>query len=437
MALTSIESVTVHERAPEELWGFHLDAPQPGDEAEAYAFDVRGWVLGRRLPVTSVALLAGDRLLWRIPPTLPRPELAEIYPQSTGADTASFFAVVNSLNLSPRFEIHVRAALEDKTRVQLATIRGRREPLHTGFESRIAPLMVTTLGRTGSTVLMKVLASHPEVVAYRPFEHEPRVATYWLGVLTSLTDPVSYRRQINPTGTLDGAWWLGTEPPLPRRLKGDPGLTRWIGVDSVREIAAFCQARIEGVYAAVAAEEGAPPPTFFAEKFRPDRIPDLMWELYPRLREVILVRDFRDMVASMFAYNAKRGREGFRRDSVTSDAEYVVKQVKGSVSGLAAAWNARRDRAHLVRYEDLIRDPEATVTSLLRYLGLDESATGAMVSALVARAPETEWHRTTPDPGASIGRWRHDLAPEVRRACEEELASELRAFGYATEEVAA
>jgi hypothetical protein len=155
------------------------------------------------------------------------------------------------------------------------------------------------------------------------------------------------------------------------------------------------------------------------------------------LREVILVRDFRDMVASMFAYNAKRGREGFRRDSVTSDAEYVVKQVKGSVSGLAAAWSARRDRAHLVRYEDLIRDPEATVASLLRYLGLDESATGAMVSALVARAPETEWHRTTPDPGASIGRWRQDLAPEVRRACEEELASELRAFGYATEEVAA
>ena len=141
----------------------------------------------------------------------------------------------------------------------MATIHGRREPLHTGFEPTIAPLMVTTLGRTGSTMMMKVLATHPEVVAYRPFEHEPRVATYWLGVLSSLADPVSYRRQIDPTGGLDGAWWLGTEPPLPRRLKGDADLTRRLGVDSVREIAAFCQARIEGVYAAVAASGATRP----------------------------------------------------------------------------------------------------------------------------------------------------------------------------------
>jgi Sulfotransferase family len=436
MALTSIESVKLHETGPEELWGFHLAAPEPGQEAEAYAFDVRGWVLGRRVPVTSVELKAGERLLWRIPTTIPRPELQQTYPQSAGADSAGFFSVVNSLNLNPEFEILVRARLEDKSRVPLATIGGRREELRTGFEPRIAPLMVTTLGRTGSTVLVKVLAAHPEVVAYRPFEHEPRVATYWLGVLTSLTDPVSYRRQVDPTGTLDGAWWLGAEPPHPRRLK-DPGLARWIGVDSVREIAAFCQARIEGVYAAVAAEEGTPPPSFFAEKFRPDRIPDLMWELYPRLREVILVRDFRDMVASMFAYNAKRGREGFRRAGAASDADYVVGQVKASVTGLAAAWHARRDRAHLVRYEDLLREPETTVTALLGYLGLDESAAGEMVGALRARGGETEWHRTTPEPAASIGRWRHDLAPETRRACEEALGPELRAFGYAPEEAVA
>ena len=76
--------------------------------------------------------------------------------------------------------------------------------------------MVTTLGRTGSTILMKVLATHPEIVACPPFEHEPRVGTYWLGVMNTLTDPVSYRRQINPTGTIDGTWWVGTS----RRCRG-------------------------------------------------------------------------------------------------------------------------------------------------------------------------------------------------------------------------
>ena len=34
-------------------------------------------------------------------------------------------------------------------------------------------------------------------------------------------------------------------------------------------------------------------------------------ELYPDAREVFLVRDFRDMVASIFAFNRKRGVRGF------------------------------------------------------------------------------------------------------------------------------
>jgi hypothetical protein len=60
-----------------------------------------------------------------------------------------------------------------------------------------------------------------------------------------------------------------------------------------------------------------------------------------------------------------------------------------------------------------------------------------MTAALAARDPETEWHRTTPDPRASIGRWRTDLGEDARRACEQALAPELEAFGYALEEAAA
>ena len=82
-------------------------------------------------------------------------------------------------------------------------------------------------------------------------------------------------------------------------------------------------------------------------------------------------------------------------------------------------------------------DPEATIASLLGYLGLDAGPHAeAMATALLARDPETEWHRTTPDPRASIGRWRDDLGEEARRACEQALAAELRAFGYALEEAA-
>ena len=434
MTLSEISAVEMHPAEDEDLWGFHLDAPQAGAVHDAYAFDVRGWALGRRTKVTSVELKDGARLLWRVPTQIARAELAERYPLAEGTDAAGFFTIVNSLNLSREFEVLLRARLEDASRVDLATFHGHREPLRTGYEPGIDPLMVTTLGRTGSTILMKVLATHPDVVACPPFEHEPRVATYWLGVMTTLTDPVSYRRQINPTGSLDRTWWAGKEPPLPRRSK-DARLTHWLDVDAVSQIAEFCQSRIEAVYREIAAGAGTPAPRFFAEKYRADRIPELMWELYPRAREVILVRDFRDMVASMFAYNVKRGREGFRRDRFDDDAQYVVKQIKESVAAMARAWEARHDSAHLIRYEDLVLDPENTIASLLRYLGLNAGThADAMAAALSARDPESEWHRTTPDPRASIGRWRDDLSEEARRACEQVLAPELQAFGYPLEE---
>jgi hypothetical protein len=104
---------------------------------------------------------------------------------------------------------------------------------------------------------------------------------------------------------------------------------------------------------------------------------------------------------------------------------------------VAQAWEARRGSAHLVRYEDLVLEPESTLAALLRYLGLDaEAHAEEMAAALVARDPETEWHRTTPDPRASIGRWREDLSEAARQACEDVLGPELLAFGYPLEEAA-
>jgi uncharacterized protein YukE len=306
--------------------------------------------------------------------------------------------------------------------------------LRSPFEPRLRPLMVTTLGRTGSTAMVRMLRAHPRIVAYRPFEYEPRVATYWMGVFKSLSEPVSYRRQITPTGTLDGAWWLGLEPPLPRPIR-DPALQGWLGTEGVGAAAAFCQSRMESLYDQVAAGEGRADAAYFAEKLRPDRVPALMWELYPDAREIVLVRDFRDMVSSMFAFNRKRGFAGFRRDRAGSDAQYILENVKNSVSALARAWERRSGRAHLVRYEDLVTSPAETAEAVLAYAGLEAHGADveAMAASVMGRDAESEGHRTISDPGATIGRWRTDLDPELQRACEDALAPALELFGYALE----
>jgi hypothetical protein len=182
----------------------------------------------------------------------------------------------------------------------------------------------------------------------------------------------------------------------------------------------------------VAAAHGPPHASRFVEKYRPDSVPSLMLELYPGAREVMLVRDFRDMIASMFAYNEKRGRQGFSRERATSDRDYVVNNVGPSVAAMADAWRRRSARAYLLRYEDLVQRPEETLHSLLTHLGLDagERTVAPMVASLMGRDSRSEGHRTISDPEDSIGRWREDLSEEVAVACAEALGPSLETFGY-------
>ena len=84
------------------------------------------------------------------------------------------------------------------------------------------------------------------------------------------------------------------------------------GSDHVADLATFAQQRIDAVYRQVAAL-GDGRAEFFAEKCLPEgNVPQLLRELYPDAREVFLVRDFRDMLCSIRAFNEKRGCERVR-----------------------------------------------------------------------------------------------------------------------------
>lgn len=417
--------------AAPELAGFTLDAPRPGLAVDSYALDLRGWAAGTGSPAAHVRLLRDGEPIRLLPVDIERPDVAEAHPDLPHARSSGFFGTLSTLALPPRFELELEVAFANDTCVPLAVVHGERAPLVGPFEPALRPLVLTALGRTGSTAVVRMLAAHPEVVAYRPFEFEPRVATYWMGVFRALSDPASYRRQLAPTGTVDGDWWLGRDPPLPRPAR-DSALEPWLDAAAVAELAGLAQQRIDGLYGRVAAAQSRPHASWFVEKYRADEVAELVLELYPAAREVILVRDFRDMVASMLSYNEKRGRAGFRRAEAASDSDYVLTRVGPQVAALADAWRRRAERAHLLRYEDLVLQPEATVRALLAHLGLDASdATVApMVASLTSRDSGSEGHRTVADPAESIGRWRRDLPEDVVAACATGLGPALEAFGY-------
>jgi hypothetical protein len=114
--------------------------------------------------------------------------------------------------------------------------------------------------------------------------------------------------------------------------------------------------------------------------------------------------------------------------AATGTEEAFVRSFASFTTNLVASWRRRSERAHLVRYEDLLGDPDGTVSALAGYLGIDPS--DAMVKSVGERTPESEGYRTAESAQASIGRWRRDLPDDLRHAAEETFAPALAEFGY-------
>ena len=437
-ALVEVTDVSLAD-PDERLAGRSLDAPVADASGRSavgatYALEVEGWVIGRRHEVDEVQLVQDEAPIWEGHVDLPRPDVAAQHPDAPGSERGGFRATVGALSLPPNFDLRVHATLaagkRGRPRIELGAIRGRRRPLRLTGEPPIAPLIVTTLGRTGSNMLLQLLGAHPEIVTYRPFQFETKITTYWIDVLRELAEPGSYARQLAHTGAHRRGWWQASEPPPPGAVP-DEDLVEWMGATAVDELAALSRGRIDAVFGRLAAHAGRAHASYVAEKAAPGPVPSLVRELYPHARELILVRDFRDMVCSIFAFNEKWDVHGFGSERYAS-AEDQIRGIGRIGPRLLGALRARGDSALLVRYEDLVLEPAGELRRVLAYLGLDGGrATVAAMLETLEGAPYARDHGTADDPRSSIGRWRRELDDDLLRTCEEVFGPALQAFGYA------
>jgi LPS sulfotransferase NodH len=428
--LTAAEIIGIDEvsnnGASDYVHGGNIDTPAEGFVGDSYGLTIEGWVLSRQIPIEHVEVLHEERPVAVVPVDLERPDIAAGFPQVEGASRSGFRASVSTLKLGDRFELVLRAKLVDDTRLPLARLRGSRRRLPASSAGEIQPLMVNTIGRSGSTLLVTLLSAHPEVVAFSPFIKDARVSTYWVNVLQDLSDPSSFLAPFDPPDLDAKRWWLnGDGGEL-----GEPEVERWLGSEAVDSLAGLCRAQIEAFYRHLAGEAK---PRYFVEKYLPHQaVPDLLAEMYSGAREVILVRDFRDTLSSVIAFNRKRGWDAFGRSEGGDDAAYVRGALRQSVETLAERLRSEGTGPRLVRYEDLILEPEPALGELFAALGLD--ADPELVQETVERARQStasmDHHRTTADPAASIGRWREDLPEEIAAVCNEELGPLLAEFGY-------
>ncbi|WP_448563764.1 sulfotransferase family protein [Trichothermofontia sp.] len=423
--------------SPHPLLG-HALVPEV-DPMQPYQCQLGGWVLSQGQPVATIAVLYQQQVLRQTAVNLPSPDIATQYDHrsdASGADRCRFQLTFSLVGLPSPLELEIQAGWADQTAVTLATLRLRHPLLQTPYQPRFHPLILTSLGRTGSTWFMRLISQHPQIVTHRVHPYETRIAQYWLQMLKVLTQPADPVASTPHEGFEQNLNWIGANP-FARSGLLPPAPATWLAQAYVTQLAIVCQQSIDGFYGQLAEAQqqvtGDPQSRcYFAEKWVISPNVELAWQLYPQAREVILVRDFRDMVCSMLAFNAKRGYASFGRQKVASDAEFIRDRVLTFATKLLRRWQHRPDQIAVVRYEDLIQSPVPTLTRLLTYLDLPPKADtiAMMQTQALSDSPDLQYHRTSESVPASIGRWQTDLTPDLQDLCHEVLAEPLQAFGY-------
>ena len=432
MALVEIDDIELGIAQPGRIRAFSLDAPRIGGR-NVYDVEFAGWVLGDGQAIKDIEFHQGGVILRRAPLDQERPDVARDFPETPGSAVSGFRAWVSVVGLEPDTVIQVRALLEDGTRARLGAVSLRHQPVQSGFVPQLNPIMLTTMGRAGTTWTMKLLSEHPEIVVHRWHPYELRTARYWWHMLKTLSEP----RDPYHSGQADrfqtNKQWVGYNPFYPEPIAVTPGLGEWMGRDYVEDLARFCQRNAEEAYLRIAAGQGQTNVRYMAEKHRADNLPWLVWELYPKAKEIFLVRDFRDVYSSMLAFNKKFGKRAFGPPHIKTDEEFAHFLRNSTIRNLSRSWTKRQDRAILIRYEDLIMEPLPTLRGVFDYLELDsyDETITAILDRASAENPEMKQHLTSSDVSTSLGRWRSSLSPELQTAANAAFGDVLHQFGYA------
>jgi hypothetical protein len=430
MAAVEIADVSLDELPP-ALAGAAIEVPTAGDSADVHVLRLYGWVLGRESPPAHIEVRSSGKPVQTARFSIPRPDVAARAGDAVPQERCGFDFEVGTFGLGEEIALRLVVVLEDGTRVRLAWVRGTRKPVRSGFEPSIQPLLVTSPGRSGTTLMMAMLNAHPGIVMHGvyPFEFWP--CKYWALATKLLTDPADHEHSTRAMWLDGDSFHLGRNPfSLPTQFR-DPALRDLLGRAQIERTAAFAQQSVEDWYRALVREQGLENPPYFAEKHM-DPVSlgrNVVRELYPEAKEIFLVRDFRDMAHSRVDYlNKQRIDRGKEPDNPEQSLVFLRTEFRRLLDEFALSWRRSAGSAHLIRYEDLVLEPTKALAGGLAYLGLDSSPEA--IEAMIAAPSIPDRHRTTEDAALSIGRWKRDGDEAFRAACEEELGDLLVEFDY-------
>lgn len=159
-------------------------------------------------------------------------------------------------------------------------------------------------------------------------------------------------------------------------------------------------------------------------------------ELFPDARIVHLVRDPRDVTASLLAASEDWGSSWAADDAF--DAAWTWRDYMAAASVLSE----RTSRFRELRYEDLYEDPARELSTLLDWIGLEaevellaDAVSGTRLERLKNGTTEAPWDLDTEPEGffrkGGSGNWREELSRSQTRVVEHVCRDLMEEKGYA------
>ena len=264
-------------------------------------------------------------------------------------------------------------------------------------------------GRVGSTLLMRLLASAPEVVCDRRYPvGEYRYLSYCARLATWMGTPFDPDRDVGVTELLFGP--IDRGGPLP--WDAESLSVEVLGHRALRALWGACSAGFR---------DRAPAGRWYAEKLA--CLTETVVSAGIPLTLINVVRDPRDVVASMIAFGDRSGPRGFARVPDQSQAEWIGSLIQTFAQRIDAMLTTTDVPTLLLRYEDFAPNLRGTAVILGSMLDLQ-------LDPDRVHAERPERHVTSRSVEESIGRWRRDLAADVADTIWSSLAARLEALGY-------
>jgi hypothetical protein len=297
------------------------------------------------------------------------------------------------------------------------TIPSENQPRHVAT-SKLSPILITGPGRTGTTLLMSILAKSDGVIAADLMPYETRHIAYYANAQRVLSHPADNKNSTHQDRVQGDGFYIGFNPynaPFHMQAFGSQS--------SVQDFAnhyvpagldrAFADL-IEEYYKRLSIDRGKPSVRFFAEKNNNlQRIVRLFnRRAFTGAKEIVTIRDPRDIFCSHLSY-------------FKFDPSRIFAEISHAAKVILEIREEDNEDIFFCNYYKLASNDLEFFSSLEKFLGV----------AIAPNSPDNNAtmfarHATSDSLAGSLSRWRTELSEEWRERCQVAWRPFLEKFGY-------